>query len=868
MKGLFRYFKPTTATVNSEKRQPNRRSNRSRLWLMLLSGSLVLVLVTGSTLALAQTSPSLQEQEDQVIREYTLPNTPPPAPVYKPAPSAPPKKSGTPSTRKRITSPAPTQQQPQNTPTQTQPKPEPEAVEEAPEPRPQPKSEPDSTKKPQATEEAATDTETLPTSDYTLQFNRAPVVGNRFRLRGVYSEARLGFTRPRGWKVQSAKALIRFQHSPALIASRSNLTVLLNDTSVGSVPLNRKQSEIGQALFNIRPGLLKDYNELKIIAQQENDEKCSNPGDATLWSEVLPDSELQFEFQPQPVTLSFNRYPYPFFDNLSVDANRITYLLPKSNEEWLTAASRFQASLGRMAEFRPIETRLVKTIEDVQWGERLIVIGTPATQPALKDLDLPFTISDNRILDGSKNALPEDVGVLMLTTTQDGAIPVLVVTGNGPAGVDKAAQFLVQPDSSKIGTSPYILVNQLDEVPTPPPRKWPDYLPEKNSFKISEIKTQENGQPFEDVTVRGSGAPPIEIDFRALPDDEFRRGSSMNLRYSYGPQINPRTSAIEVLLDGVFIGGARLTSENGAKGKSLNVDLPANLIKSDSKLEVAFRLNPREPGECGRITDQQLTGTLHSDTSFKLNRQQSVQLPNLELLQSGYPFAAPQDLSQTAIVLSESPSNTDLLTMLAFSERLGRLSKADSVKLNVYTTTTLPPDVQKNNHLVAIGTREQFPFPQALESGSFRLGNAFSRQWSQGTIQTLSDNEGIIKQIMSPDNGKRVLLALSAQTENGLERVRQILLKDPWFFQLQKDTVLVSSDQQDTSSYDPDAYKLEFLERAPSTRRIENTSPLSKASRFFQENWLFLVGGILAIALLLYGISQNYLKRLSDQKGH
>jgi len=154
-----------------------------------------------------------------------------------------------------------------------------------------------------------------------------------------------------------------------------------------------------------------------------------------------------------------------------------------------------------------------------------------------------------------------------------------------------------------------------------------------------------------------------------------------------------------------------------------------------------------------------------------------------------------------------------------------------------------------------------------FESGGFSLGDAFSRQSNQGRIQTLPDNEGVIKEIMSPDNSDRVLLALSAQTENGLERVRQIINKDPWFFQLQDDTVLISGDQQDTSSYDPDAYKLEFLERAPSTRRLANTTPLSKVSRFLQENWFLLPAGIVAIAIVLYGIAQLYLKRLTDKHG-
>jgi cellulose synthase operon protein B len=710
-------------------------------------------------------------------------------------------------------------------------------------------------------------TETLSLQKYALEFNRSPVVGNRFRLRGIYSEARLGFTRPRGWKLKSAKALVRYQHSPALVASRSNLTVQVNGTSVGSMPLNRKESQVGQALFNIPPTLIQDYNQLSIIAQQNNDPQCSNPSDPTLWTEVLPDSKLLFEFQPQPVPLNLTRYPYPFFDDLSLEANQIVYLLPKLNEGWLTAAPRFQAALGRLADFRPIETRLVADLDEVEPNDRLVIVGTPADQPALKSLNLPFQIAANQILDGSKVPLPDNVGLLMLTTTRKGSVPVLVVTGNGLEGVIKAAQFLVQPDTRKLATGQAIVVSELKTAPTPSPRNWPLYLPETNSFKLSDLKTSD-GKPFKDMTVRGSSAPPIQFDFRALPDDQFTRGSYMNLRYSYGPQLNPRLSAVEVLLDDVFIGGARLTSENGATRQTLKVDLPANLIKPTSKITVAFRLNPKEPPECGRAIDQQLTGTIHADTDFKLNRENSVQLPNLELLQTGFPFAAPQDLSSTAIVVPDSPSDTDLLTLLAFSERLGRLSRSESIQIKAYTASALTADIAKKHHLVGIGTRDKFPFPKVLESGGFRLLDAFSRQTAQGSIQTLPDRSGVIKEVISPENSNRVVLALSAQTEEGLEQVRQIISKDPWFFQLREDTVLVSSDVSKPNTYDPDAYKLEFLQRAPKTKRLENTNLLSKVIRYLQDHWFILPLGIVAIALLLYGIGQLYLNRVTDKKSH
>ncbi|OKH46030.1 cellulose synthase [Calothrix sp. HK-06] len=711
---------------------------------------------------------------------------------------------------------------------------------------------------------------------HNLEFNRSPIVGNRMRLRGIYSEARLGFTRPRGWKIDSGtgtvQALIRFQHSPSLYASRSNLTVLVNGRSVGSTPLNRKQSQVGQLLVNIPPSILQDYNELTVVGQQNNSPECSDPNSPDLWTEILPDSKITFKYQKQPLALNFSRYPFPIFDDLGLETNKIVYLQPsQASASWLTAAGRFQAALGRLADFRPIETSMVSSVTSVKDSERLVIIGTPSEQPALSELkDLPLKIAGGQVLDSSNNPVPNERGVLILASSKkEGGAPVIIVTGNSAKAVEKASRFLSQPDLRKMGTGQVVYVDQIKETTTPGVRQWPRYLPEANSFQLSDLKTAVNNEPFKDVTVQGAGAPAVDIDFRALPDDRFVRGSSMNLVYSYGPQVNPRTSAVQVFLDGNFIGGARLTNESGESRKSLKVDLPANLVKPDSRLQVFFRMNAREAFDkqkCQFAPDQQLTGTVHADTSFDLKRETSVQLPDLNLLKFGYPFAAPQDLSRTAIVMPQNPSATDMLTMLEFTERLGRLSKADSVKLDVYTQENIPETVRKEDNLVAIGTRDKFPLPDALKTSGFNLSQQFSRGTAQASVVTPQDAQGMIKQVISPWNNQRVVLALTAQTETGLERVRQVLNQDPWFFQLKEDTVLISSDKKDPALYDPDAFQLAFFEDSPSVSRVENTSPLSKISRLIQDNWLLLIVGILGSSLLLFGIVQLYLKRLNTQE--
>ena len=654
--------------------------------------------------------------------------------------------------------------------------------------------------------------------------------------------------------------MLRYRHSGALYATRTNLNVIVNDNNVGSVPLNLKQGDTGTIVFEIPTRILKDYNELIIAGLQNNSPTCTqDPFDPSLWTEILPDSKLVFNYDAEPFQLDFNSYPYPLIDVLSLETNHISYVVPSEQDEsWLTAIARLQTSLGRIADYRPLETVLVDKLEDDADGNRVVVVGTPSQQPVLENLALPLTLKNQRWLDEKQTLISSDTGILMWTVLENQQSPVLVATGNGPTAIAKAVQFLTQSQDRKIGAGQIVLVNEVEEIESPDIRDWPRYLPLSDNFDLGDL-TGFNNEPIEDVVIRGAHAPPFEIDFKSLPDDRFLPGNAMTLRYTYGPQVNPLTSLVEVQLDGITVAGERLDSVDGKRRTTLKVELPEQHITPQSRLKVYLRFDPRERRSCSRVTDHQLWGTIHSDSSFNLNRQQVAKLPDLNLLKAGYPFTSPQDLSRTAIVVPNKPSMTELAVMLELSERFGRLSRSEAVKVEVYPIDKLTPEVQESHHLVAIGLRSQFPLVEALEAAEFNLKDG-ARQWGDSQVQTLPDAEGVLQQQLSPWNESRVLLTMTAQREEGLAQLRDLLELDSLFFQLQGDTVLISANTETISPYDENAYNFEFLQRS-AQRDVQEQSQLQRAITVIQGNWFLLIPGIIVLSLLLYGVIQAYLKR-------
>lgn len=813
-----------------------------------------LVLLAQVTVSRAQSNEAVQSQEDAVIQQYKLPQTSPQPPVVRPtSPSRPqPRPTAAPAAPRSV---APARR---SAPTQAAP---PAAATPAPT-TPAPAA--DSAQNNSAQNNSAQENST---QQYVLQFNRAPVVGNALQMEGILSQQRLSFSKPRHWQMDSAKVLIRFRQSPALYADRSSLTVRFNNRHLGSVPLNRKADEIGNVMFNIPADLVQNQNMLIMQVQQHTSQDCTDPTDPTLWTEILPDSQVVLNYKTLPIPLDLANYPYPFLDEQGLEADRLTYLRPETvSDVWLTATGRFQAAAARSSSARPMQLRVIDQLSQLQAQDRIVVIGTPAEQPALADLPLPFKLANGKVLDGDRNPLPNGVGVLMLTTTPDEATPVLVATGNDPAAVLKAVQALVQPEDRQLLTGQAVLVNDVAEVASPAANDWPGYLPARvNRLLLSDLEIRPE-QRFQDVTVNGVPVPPpVEIPLRALPDQKFLRGSKFTLNYSYGPGIDPKRSSVSVMLDGQGIGGERLKSADGGTD-SVTVDLPPELITPDTTLGVQLFTYPRQAINCGEIPDQSTWGTVHGSSSLSLQQNNVVNLPDLNLLQSGFPLTAPQDMSQTSFVLPNVPTNDDILTMLRVSGRLGQLSRSQSIKLDAYRRDGLPESAQQKN-LVGIGQRDQFPLPELFQDDQgFSLGGQFARRRNSTQLQTLPDEAGVILAKPSPWNQERLLLGLTGQTPAGLTEVQQVFAQDALFSRLEGDTVLVQRTTPNPSPYNRSDFEVTTLtQQVPHT--IDRSNWLSRAVAFFQSNWFLLPGGMVVIALMLYGVSQMYLNRLSRSEG-
>jgi hypothetical protein len=110
------------------------------------------------------------------------------------------------------------------------------------------------------------------------------------------------------------------------------------------------------------------------------------------------------------------------------------------------------------------------------------------------------------------------------------------------------------------------------------------------------------------------------------------------------------------------------------------------------------------------------------------------------------------------------------------------LGQPKSEQVATVNLESLLMKAQGVSNLVEIGTRAKFPFPEAFPGDGFELGDDQSRSLEESKVLSSPDNDGVIKEIISPWNDKRVLLTLSSQTKKSLDQVQDLLRQDPLFF--------------------------------------------------------------------------------------
>jgi len=285
----------------------------------------------------------------------------------------------------------------------------------------------------------------------------------RQRMSGVgYGLLSYDFFIPEGYTVDEDAAFdLQFTHSRLLDYGLSGVTVLVNDSSVGSVRLSDETSGPSTSRFSI-PGsaVHPGRNQLALRANLIPRATCYEEQETDLWFEVWPESLVSLPLRETRASsfrsLSLAEYPRPFTQSPNLRSSAL--IVPAADAASWETAAMVAADLGsRMnSSFVQIGAAFADAVPaELRETHDLIIIGRASSLPIVAELNqalpAPFEGEGDRAINRRTNVIfspaqERSEGYLqLLTAPWDGEHMILAIMGTDDASVRQAAAVLSQP---------------------------------------------------------------------------------------------------------------------------------------------------------------------------------------------------------------------------------------------------------------------------------------------------------------------------------------------------------------------------------------------------------------------------------------
>jgi cellulose synthase (UDP-forming) len=456
--------------------------------------------------------------------------------------------------------------------------------------------------------------------------------------------------------------------SPALIPDLSNITVTLNDQYVGTIPVTPNQPNFNLTL-PVNPVFFQAANSLNFRLTGAYTRQCNDLLSSLIWGTVYNSSNLTMTVQHLPPQRDLSQLPLPFFDLHENGGLLLPFVLPaQPDDDTLRAAGIVASWFGQQADFRgasfPVSTSAPPG------NAVMIVSSTDAAVPGLPPISGP--------------------GVAVLPNPSDPNGTLLVVYGRNGAETAQAADALVLGYRTLGGSN--VQVTPPD-VPVRQPYDAPAWIPSDQPVRLGSITDARNlnGAGYDNL---------IQVAFRTAPDLYTWRERGFPLRIAFrappGPIENLAVSRLDVGINGLYLQSIPLSDRMrsawwrdwipviGATGPFHTVYVPPYDVFGNNALQFFFDTRPLNAGACKAVPADPTMG-IDPNTTISLARgYHFAQMPNLAFFVSaGFPFTRMADLSNTTVVLPDTPDTGEISAYLGMMGRFGFLTGYPALQVSV-----------------------------------------------------------------------------------------------------------------------------------------------------------------------------------------
>jgi cellulose synthase (UDP-forming) len=564
--------------------------------------------------------------------------------------------------------------------------------------------------------------------------------------------------------------------SPALLPDLSNITVTLNDQYVGTIPVTPSQPNFNLTM-PVNPVFFQAANALNFRLTGAYTRQCNDRLSGLIWGTIYNSSTLTMTVQHLPPGRDLAQLPLPFFDHHDNSGLLLPFVLPaQPDDDTLRAAGIVASWFGQQADFRGASFPVSNSAPP--GNAVMIVSGASAAVPGLPPISGP--------------------GIAVLPNPSDPNGTILVVYGRNGAEAAQAADALVLGSRTLGGTN--VQVTPPD-MPVRQPYDAPAWIPSDQPVRLGAITDARNldGAGYDNL---------IQVAFRTAPDLYTWRERGFPLRIAFrappGPIENLAVSRLDVGINGLYLQSIPLADgisnawwRNwipviGSTGPFHTVYVPPYDVFGNNALQFFFDTRPLDAGACGAVPSDPTMG-IDPNTTISLARgYHFAAMPNLAFFVSaGFPFTRMADLSNTTIVLPDTPDTGEISAYLGMMGRFGFLTGYPTLQVSVARPEE-EASLQKGDILV-IGTFDHLGsltdilrnVPIAIGNGqiSVKLGDSplasvfqlftGSRQDDQHRAATalsasVNQDTAIVASGRSPWVSQATVVAMLAGTPQGL----------------------------------------------------------------------------------------------------
>lgn len=562
-------------------------------------------------------------------------------------------------------------------------------------------------------------------------------------LRGVDGSNNVPFNIRDDEVVTAATLHLRYAYSPSLIPELSHINVLVNDELATTIAVSKEDA--GRSLeyaAELPIWLMGSFNKLRLQLIGHYTMECEDPMHSSLWANISNESRLELTVAPIAVVNDLGLLPQPFFDRRDVRELRLPFVFAaKPDIVALEAAGVLSSWFGSLSDYRPASFPSNSAGEIPAEGNAVVFATGEAASAHLP----------GRTLAGAT--------VAVTPNPNDANGKLLLVLGRNPAELKLAAQAIALGSPALSGD--VATITRLDVSKPRRPYDAPRWLRSDRPVKFGEL-AEENV-----FTVSGYTPDLIRVNLRTPPDlfGWRDKGVPINLKYRYTPRPTDGNSTLTVSTDSQFVRAFPLLSfkrleSSGMLKKLASADEPASVdthmrvplyrVAGNSQLQFQFMYEYVKEGECRDVIVDNARSAIDPDSTIDISGYAHyIAMPDLAAFaEAGFPFTRLADLSESAVVIPDSPDDSDISILLALLGRMGQSTGYPATAVTITDAAGVQNAGDKDLLVIDAGGRQ--PLVKQWQKFMPAVSDGGSRRFA------ISDLPGRVASWFSPDSREDV----------------------------------------------------------------------------------------------------------------